>query len=77
MKHRIWNKDLTQYIKLLHCPSFLFWGTKDTATPIKMFKIFKSLKQDSNYKIIKNGTHFCYLNNAETFIDCCDKFLNC
>lgn len=75
--NNIINKDLTNYIKLLHCPSFLFWGTKDSATPIKMLKIFKRFKPDTQYKIINGGTHFCYLTNSETFIDCCDKFLNC
>lgn len=70
------NKDLTQHIKSLSCPAFLFWGTHDTATPIKMFKIIKNLKLDIKYKIIKRGTHFCYLEYSELFIDCCDKFLN-
>lgn len=70
------NKDLTSYIKNLTCPTFLFWGDKDTATPIKMFKIFKKLKSGVKYKIIKNGTHFCYLDYSELFIDYCDKFLN-
>ncbi|MBQ7880735.1 MAG: alpha/beta fold hydrolase [Clostridia bacterium] len=71
------NKDLTNYINLLKCPAFLFWGTNDTATPIKMFKIFKKLKPDIEYKIIKRGTHFCYLSHSELFVECCDKFLNC
>ena len=71
------NKDLTDHIKNLRCTAFLFWGDRDTATPLKMFKIFKKLKPDIEYKIIKNGTHFCYLDNSELFIDCCDKFLNC
>lgn len=70
------NKDLTHYIPSLKSPAFLFWGNKDTATPIKMFKIFKHLNPNIEYKIIKNGTHFCYLDNSELFIDCCDKFLN-
>ena len=69
------NKDLTNHIKNLHCPAFLFWGKKDTATPLKMFKIFKKLKPDIEYTIIKNGTHFCYLDHSELFIDYCDKFL--
>ena len=69
------NKDLTNYITKLSCPIFLFWGNKDTATPSKMFKIFKKLKPNIEYKIIKNGTHFCYLDSGELFIDCCDKFL--
>lgn len=71
------NKDLSQYIKNLTCPAFLFWGKKDKSTPIKMFKIFKKLKPNIEYKLIKNGTHFCYLDNSNLFIDCCDKFLNC
>ena len=69
------NKNLTDHIKLLRCPIFLFWGTRDTATPIKIFKVIKKFKPYSQYKIIKNGGHFCYLDNSETFIDCCDKFL--
>lgn len=69
------NLDLTNHIKLLRCPIFLFWGNCDTATPMKMFKIIKNLQPNSQYKIIKNGSHFCYLDNSELFIDCCDKFL--
>ena len=69
------NKDLTKYIKNFNCPIFLFWGTKDTATPLKFLKIIKKIKPDIKYKIIKNGTHFCYLDNSELFIDYCDKFL--
>jgi len=73
---KVVNKDLINHIKLLHCPIFLFWGDKDTATPIKILKIIKKIIPNCKFKIIKNGTHFCYLTNQETFIDCCDKFLN-
>ena len=69
------NKDLTGYIKNLTCQAFLFWGDKDHATPIKILKIIKNLKPYIKSKIIKNGTHFCYLDHSELFIDCCDKFL--
>ena len=70
------NKDLTNYIPLLKCPAFLFWGKLDKSTPIKMFKIFKNLKPDIEYKIVQNGDHFCYLKHSETFVDCCQTFLN-
>ncbi len=69
------NKDLTDYVKNLTCPTLLFWGTKDTATPMKIFKTIKKFNPDVKYKIIKNGTHFCYLDHSGLFIDCCDKFL--
>lgn len=70
------NKDLTNNIKLFHCPIFLFWGNKDTATPIKMLKIFKKLQPLAECKIIKNATHFCYLEHNELFVNECEKFLN-
>lgn len=70
------NKDLTNYIKFIKCPTLLFWGKKDTATPIKMFKIFKKLKPNIEYKIINLGTHFCYLEHYELFIDYCQNFLS-
>jgi len=69
------NLDLTKYIKNLTCPAFAFWGKNDTSTPIKMFKILKNLKPDIKYKIIKDGTHFSYLENSSLFIDCCQQFL--
>ena len=69
------NKNLIFYIKILSCPIFLFWGEKDTATPLKMFKIIKKLKPQTTYKIIKNGTHFCYLEHSNLFIDCCQNFI--
>ncbi len=70
------NKDLTNYIKLLNCPMLLFWGTHDTATPIKMFKIIKKLQPQAKQIIIKNGTHFCYLEQGELFANACQNFLN-
>ena len=69
------NKDLTNYIQFLSCPTFLFWGKRDNATPLKMFKIFKNLKPDCTYKLINNGDHFCYLTHSDLFVDCCEKFL--
>lgn len=69
------NKNLIKYIKNLHCPAFLFWGKKDTATPIKMFKIIKKIKPNIEYKIVKNGAHFCYLEHSNLFIDCCQNFI--
>lgn len=74
-KHIV-NKDLINHIKLLHCPIFLFWGKRDTATPIKMFKTIRRLHPSCQHKIINDGDHFCYLKHSELFIDCCDKFLS-
>lgn len=69
------NFDLTNHIKILTCPAFAFWGKNDDATPIKMFKILKTLKPDIKYKIIPDGNHFCYLEHSSLFIDYCQQFL--
>lgn len=69
------NKDLKNYIKLLSCPIFLFWGKKDCATPIKTIKIFKTINPNVHSYIVNNGDHFCYLNYSDLFINCCQNFL--
>ena len=69
------NKDLTNYIPQLKCPALLFWGGKDSATPIKFTKIIKRLNPRTQLEIIRNGDHFCYLKHNQLFIDCCNKFL--
>lgn len=69
------NKNLIKHIPILSCPIFLFWGKKDTSTPLKFLKIIKKLKPKSECKIIKNGTHFCYLDKPNLFIDCCQNFI--
>ena len=70
------NLNLANRIKFLTCPIFLFWGTNDKSTPLKMFKIFKKLNPNVKYKLIKNGSHFCYLEQSNCFVDCCLNFLN-
>ncbi len=70
------NKDLTNYLPLLNCPAFLFWGNNDTSTHVKITRIFKTFHPNCKIKIIKNGSHFCYLEHSQLFIDCCNKFLH-
>lgn len=70
------NVDLTENIKLLKCPVLLFWGKKDTSTNVRTIKIFQKLHPCCSVKILKNGTHFCYLEYSQLFIDCCNNFIN-
>lgn len=70
------NKDLTNHLKLIKCPIYLFWGDKDLSTNIKITKIIKKFHPNCKIKIVKNGTHFCYLEHSQLFIDCCNNFLN-
>lgn len=68
------NKNLTNYIKLLKCPALLFWGNKDTATPICFTKIFKQHHPNTKTVIVK-GSHFAYLEYSQLFINECNLFL--
>ena len=70
------NINLVNRIKFLTCPTFLFWGTNDKSTPLKMFKIFKKLNPNIKYKLIKHGSHFCYLEYSNCFVDCCLNFFS-
>lgn len=68
------KKNLTEYINLLGCQALLFWGKKDTATPIRFVKIFKKLHPNSQVVIV-DGTHFAYLEYPQLFIEECRAFL--
>jgi pimeloyl-ACP methyl ester carboxylesterase len=69
------NYNSKQDIKKVTCPTLLFWGTKDNATPFCFTKYFK--KHIKDCEIIKtNGTHFAYIENAQMFLAVLQNFFN-
>lgn len=68
------NKNLTDYIKLLKCPTLLFWGNNDKSTPLTFTKIFQHLHSNTKTIIVK-GSHFAYLEYSSLFINTCNSFL--
>jgi len=58
------SEDFTDYLREINCPTFLYWGEKDDATPIWMAKKMKKLIKDSGIFIVKNGGHFSFIDDS-------------
>ena len=57
------NEDFTNLLNKISCPVFLYWGEKDNDTPLWMAKKIKSKIKDSALYIVKNGSHFSFLED--------------
>jgi len=57
------NEDLKPYLDKIITRTLLIWGNKDTDTPIKDAYIMNKLIKDSELIILKDATHFSYLEN--------------
>lgn len=57
------NEDFTGILNKINCPVFLYWGEKDKDTPLWMAKKIKNKIKDSALYIVKNGSHFSFLED--------------
>jgi len=55
------NEDLTRYLKNIKAKTLLIWGNKDDSTPIKDANIMNKFIKNSELIILKDATHFSYL----------------
>lgn len=60
---KVINEDFTDLLKKIKCPVFIYWGEKDNATPLWMAKRMNRLIKDSALYIVKNGSHFSFLED--------------
>ena len=73
--NKIINEDLTKYLKYINNETLLIWGEKDQATPIKDAYKMNYLIKNSGLVIIKNATHFCYMEYPMYFKIILNKYL--
>ena len=55
------NEDLTNCLKNINCPTLLFWGDKDDATPISDAKTMEKKIPDAGLVVLEGGSHFSFL----------------
>ncbi|OHD39246.1 MAG: hypothetical protein A2015_00240 [Spirochaetes bacterium GWF1_31_7] len=60
---KVVNEDLSHVLKQLQLPVFLYWGENDDATPVWMAKKVSHLIKDSGLFIVKNGSHYPFLED--------------
>ena len=63
------------YLKYINNETLLIWGEKDQATPIKDAYKMNYLIKNSGLVIIKNATHFCYMEYPMYFKIILNKYL--
>ncbi len=69
------NQDLANYFKAIDAKVYIMWGQKDTETPLYMAKKLKRLISNSELYVVKNASHFSYLDDTRTFILLLNKLL--
>lgn len=57
------NEDFSSLLWQIKAPVFLYWGKKDTATPVWMANKLKRMLPDCGMFIVNNGTHYPFLQD--------------
>ncbi|OHD33022.1 MAG: hypothetical protein A2086_16450 [Spirochaetes bacterium GWD1_27_9] len=58
------REDFSDLLPKIKCPTFLYWGAKDDATPIWMAKKMQKLIKDCGLFVVKNGGHFSFVDDG-------------
>ena len=72
---KVVNEDYTNILGNVKCPTFIYWGEKDNATPLWMAKKLNNLIKDSGLYIVAGGGHFSFLDD-DRIIDIIRVFCN-
>ena len=59
------NEDLCEYMPRIKAPVLLFWGDKDTATPISDAHKMERLMPDAGLVVAQGAGHFAMLEQPE------------
>ncbi len=60
---KVVNEDYTNILSKVKCPTFIYWGEKDDATPLWMGKKLNRLIKDSGLYVVEGGGHFPFLDD--------------
>lgn len=69
------NRDLKNEAKQINMQILLFWGEKDTETPLFMAKKYNKFLKNSTLIVSKNSGHFSYLDDFDLFYKCFLDFI--
>ena len=69
------NEDLCGVMPKIKAPTLLFWGDKDTATPITDAYKMEKLIPDAGIVVAEGAGHFAFLEQAELWCGALKSFL--
>ena len=72
---KVISEDLEGYARKVCIPTLLVWGENDTETPLAMGRKFNELISHSRLEVIRNGGHYCFLDNKNAFFKLVNTFI--
>lgn len=69
------NTHLDEFAKKIKQKTLIVWGENDEETPLYMAKRLHKYIKNSQLKIIKNASHFAFLDGSLEFFLCVNQFL--
>ena len=69
------NEDLCHVMPKISAPTLLFWGDKDTATPLSDAKKMERLIHDAGLVVAGGAGHFAMLEQKDRWIATIKAFL--
>ena len=69
------NEDLCHLMPKIEAPTLLFWGEKDTATPLADATRMEKLIPDAGLVTVSGAGHFSFLENTPLFLRVAESFL--
>lgn len=73
---RVAKENLEGVFDKVNTPTLVVWGKKDNATPLEHAKIFNEKIKNSKLVVIKNATHFPFLEQPVEFCKIVTDFIN-
>ncbi len=73
---KVVNEDLKSVMPKISAPTLLFWGDKDTATPISDGRIMEKLIPDAGLVVASGAGHYSFLESRGLFDAVVRNFLN-
>lgn len=73
---KVVNEDLTGDMPRISAPTLLFWGDKDTATPISDARVMDKLIPNTTLVVASGCGHYSFLESRGLFDSVVKKFLN-
>ena len=73
---KVVNEDLCHLMPAIKAPTLLFWGERDTATPLADAKRMEALIPDAGLVTVAGAGHFSFLENTPLFLRVVESFLS-
>ncbi len=72
---KVVNFNIEEWLPGIQSPTLLVWGDRDTETPLWMGQKMEELIPDAGLVLLKNGTHYAYLEQCDRFCRIVQHFL--